>query len=175
MPDPGFALWRARCPTLPRPVLLRGASRLAAGAAASNWSRWARAHTGTTAAAAVPVSLVLLPGGATSRVGPLPPGLSPRVRASLDRRGVRHALTRPPVQLMSFGDLSTLLEDGRCRRCYLKQARVDMHVPALLAELTPPLLARSAAGGGGGGGDGGGSGGGGGGSAAPMQLGDAFL
>eukprot|EP00964_Phaeocystis_antarctica_P128407 scaffold92195_cov54-Phaeocystis_antarctica.AAC.1 len=65
-----------------------------------------------------------MPGGDTSRVEPLPPGLAPRVRASLEARGVRHALTRPPVHLMSLGDLSTLLDDGRCRRCYLKQARL---------------------------------------------------
>ena len=147
------------------PVLLRGASYLAAGAAASNWSnwsRWARAHVPAAAAAVVPVSLVFVPGGDTSRVEPLPPGLAPRVRASLERRSVHHALTRPAVHLMSLGDLSTLLDDGRCRRCYLKQARVDMHMPSLLAELTPPPLPRPAAGGIGG-------------AAAPMQLGDAFL
>jgi len=28
------------------------------------------------------------------------------------------------VHLMSLGDLSTLLDHGRCRRCYLKQARL---------------------------------------------------
>ena len=87
----------------------------------------------------VPVSLVFMPSGETSRVGPLPAGLSPLVRASLEAQGVHHALTRPPVQHMSLGDLGVLLEKGRCRRCYLKQARADLQMLMLTAALTPTL------------------------------------
>ena len=152
----------------PTPVLLRGARE----ACATGFAEWARVaegaggagedagedageageageDAGEDASSVVPLAQVS-EGGHTNRIGPLPGGLAPAVGAWLAREGVAHALHRPPMQHARLGDVLTLLrrrggaeaDAGACRRCYVKQLRLDMHAPSLLRRLRPPRLPR---------------------------------
>ena len=135
----------------PTPVLLRGAreacgtdfaawARVAEGAGGDGDGAGAGAGEGADASSVVPLAQVS-ESGHTNRIGPLPEGLAPAVRAWLLREGVAHALHRPPMQYARLVDVLALFRRRACHRCYLKQLRLDMHAPSLLARLRPPRLA----------------------------------
>ena len=94
--------------------------------------------------AIVPVSLVF-PNGHVNRIHRAE-GLTGWPAELARSKGVRYALQRPLLQQMKLRDLqASLSRAGGCKRCYLKQVRMDMHLPWLLRGLSPPALYTDAA------------------------------
>ena len=127
----------------PTPVLLRGARGVRYRLCGVGARRRGRAATATATARARARARTPLrwcsPGigsSHTSRIGPLPEGLAPAVRAWLLREGVAHALPAADAYARLVGVLA-LFRRRACHRCYLKQLRLDMHAPSLLARLRP--------------------------------------
>ena len=120
------------------PVLLRGVA--STWHAAANWSSWADFPSSIVAVSST------WEGGRTSRLGEVPDGLAPSVAARLAAEGVHRALYRPPLHQMNLTDYVALLNANACERCYLKQCRIDLHVPALLRHVPPPRVPGTALG-----------------------------
>lgn len=93
----------------------------------------------------LPVSIVHPSEASTNRVHPLDESrLTPTVQEHLRAKAVGHVLQRPLTQWMRPSTLASLMSErnGICAsRCYVKQLRLDLFLPAMLPLLRPPRLA----------------------------------
>lgn len=72
------------------------------------------------------------------------PTLPSAVARHLSDRNVSRAVVRGPRRHVRWGDFMRAVRGGRCATCYVKQVRIDMHLPELLRGLRPPRLRRRA-------------------------------
>jgi len=122
------------------PVLLRNAAR--AWPVHARGLLWKQLHQ-PAMDALIPVS-TLWEDGDTNRMLPLTslPPLPADVEAHLHARNVSRAVLRAPRRFMRWADAQALLRGQRCSRCYIKQVRLDMHLPEILRGLHPPRLSQ---------------------------------